>query len=97
MTRLILRRLAVGVLIVWLVSVITFVMTQLLTGDAASRILERATPEEVAALRERLGLDAHPVRQYLNWLGGLVTGDLGDSLATQKPVTELLASSWATR
>ena len=90
MPRLILRRLAVGVLIVWLVSVITFVMTQLLTGDAASRILERATPEEIEALRERLGLNAHPVRQYFNWLGGLVTGDLGDSLATQKPVTELL-------
>jgi peptide/nickel transport system permease protein len=90
MPRLILRRLAVGVLIVWLVSIITFVMTQLLTGDAASRILERATPEEIAALRERLGLNAHPVRQYFTWLGGLVTGDLGDSLATQKPVTELL-------
>jgi peptide/nickel transport system permease protein len=90
MRRVILRRLAVGVLIVWLVSIITFVMTQLLTGDAASRILQRATPEEVAALRERLGLNAHPVRQYLDWLGGIVTGDLGDSLATQKPVTELL-------
>lgn len=90
MRRLILRRLAVGVLIVWLVSVITFVMTQLLTGDAASAVLGRATPQEIAALREKLGLDAHPVRQYLNWLGGIVTGDLGDSLATQQPVTVLL-------
>jgi peptide/nickel transport system permease protein len=95
MRRLILRRLAVGVLIVWLVSVITFVMTQLLTGDAASAILGRATPAEIEALRERLGLNAHPVSQYLSWLGGIVTGDLGESLATQQPVTVLLGERLA--
>lgn len=91
MTRLVLRRLLVGVVVVWLLSVVTYVMTLGLPGDAAAAILGRATAEEIAALREQLGLNGSDVSQYLHWLSGAVTGDFGDSLATRQPVTHLLA------
>jgi peptide/nickel transport system permease protein len=91
MTRLILRRLGLGVLTLWFVSLVVFAATQALSGDAATAILARtATPERLAALRAQLHLDDPVWLQYAKWLGGLVVGDLGQSLATQKPVAELI-------
>jgi peptide/nickel transport system permease protein len=92
MTRLILRRLALGLLTLWLVSLLVFAATLALPGDAAQAILGReATPERLAALRDQLNLDEPVVTQYLKWLGGILTGDLGTSAATQAPVSELLS------
>jgi peptide/nickel transport system permease protein len=92
MTRLILRRLALGLLTLWLVSLLIFAATLALPGDAAQAILGReATPERLAALRDQLNLDESVVTQYLKWLGGILTGDLGTSAATQAPVSELLS------
>jgi peptide/nickel transport system permease protein len=92
-TRLVLRRLALGVLTLWLVSLLIFAATLALPGDAAQAILGReATPERLQALRDQLNLDEPVVSQYLKWLGGIVTGDLGNSAATQAPVGELLSS-----
>jgi peptide/nickel transport system permease protein len=92
LTRLILRRLALGLLTLWLVSLLVFAATLALPGDAAQAILGReATPERLAALRDQLHLDEPVVTQYLKWLGGILTGDLGDSAATQQPVSELLS------
>jgi peptide/nickel transport system permease protein len=92
MTRLILRRLALGLLTLWLVSLLVFAATLALPGDAAQAILGReATPERLAALRDQLNLDESVVTQYLKWLGGILTGDLGTSAATQAPVSELLS------
>lgn len=91
MFRLILRRLAVSVAVLWLVSLLVFVATLLLPGDPARAILgQQATPERIAALNEQLGLDAPVWQRYLDWLGGVLTGDLGTSAASQGPVTELL-------
>ncbi|MEJ8280079.1 ABC transporter permease [Pseudonocardia spirodelae] len=91
MARMILRRLAVSVLILVVVSVLIFAATLLLPGDPARAILgQQATPERVAALSEQLGLDRPAPERYLSWLGGVLTGDLGYSAATQGPVTELL-------
>jgi peptide/nickel transport system permease protein len=92
LTRLILRRLALGLLTLWLVSLLVFGATLALPGDAAQAILGReATPERLAALREQLHLDESIVTQYIEWLGGILTGDLGDSAATQEPVGDLLS------
>ena len=92
-TRLVLRRLALGLLTLWLVSLLVFAATLALPGDAAQAILGReATAERLAALRDQLHLDEPVVTQYLKWLGGIVTGDLGNSAATQAPVGELLSS-----
>jgi peptide/nickel transport system permease protein len=84
------RRLLLGLLVLFLVSVLVFVATQLL-GDPAQAILGRdATPDRVAALHRQLHLDQSVLGQYLSWAGGLLHGDFGISLASQQPVSELL-------
>jgi peptide/nickel transport system permease protein len=86
----IVRRVLLGLLTLFLVSVLVFIGTQAL-GDPARAILGRdATPERLAALQNQLNLDQSLVQQYLSWLGGLLHFDLGDSLAAQQPVTTLL-------
>jgi len=91
MIRLFARRLALGLLTLWLVSLLVFVATQALSGDAATAILGKtATPERLAALRSQLHLDEPLWRQYAGWLAGIVTGHLGDSLATGRSVALLI-------
>jgi peptide/nickel transport system permease protein len=88
----VLRRIGLGILTLWLVSLIVFAAVIALPGDAATAILGReATPDRVAALREQLHLNEPVVTQYLQWLKGIVTFDLGDSAATQQPVSQLLS------
>ena len=92
MTRLIARRLALGVLTLFLISLIVFAAVLALPGDAATAILGReATPERIAALRDQLNLNDSVVSQYLSWIGGVLTGSFGESAATQQPVSELLS------
>jgi peptide/nickel transport system permease protein len=89
---LILRRIALGILTLWLVSLVVFAAVIALPGDAATAILgKEATPDRVAALREQLHLNESVVSQYLHWLGGLLSGDLGTSAATQQAVSKLLS------
>jgi peptide/nickel transport system permease protein len=91
--KMILGRLALGVGLLFIVSLVIFWATELLPGDLASQLLgQSATPETVAALREQLGLnDPAPVR-YWNWLTGALTGDFGVSLANQRPISELIGA-----
>jgi len=73
------------------VSILVFLMIRLIPGDAVDILLGAntdITPERVAALRERLGLDLPIWRQYLDWLGGVLQGDLGESVWTGRPVSE---------
>jgi peptide/nickel transport system permease protein len=64
------------------VSVLVFVGTEVLPGDAASAVLGRtASPEELTELRAQMGLDRPAPERYLDWLGGLLHGDLGNSAA----------------
>ncbi|MEV4412818.1 ABC transporter permease [Catellatospora sp. NPDC049609] len=73
-------------------SVIAFALPRLAPGDPAVTIAgPDAPPEAVAAVRDALGLDQSLPSQYLNWLGGVLTGDLGASFTTGRPVAELLA------
>jgi peptide/nickel transport system permease protein len=91
-SKFLIRRIALGVLTLFLVSVVVFVATQALPGDAARAILGRdATPQRLAALRAQLHLDQSVFQQYFHWLGGILTGDLGTSAATQQPVSQLLS------
>ena len=91
-TRLIARRIGLGVLTLWLVSLVVFAAVIALPGDAATAILgKEATPDRVAALREQLNLNESVVSQYLQWIGGILTFDLGESAATQQPVSQLLS------
>ena len=89
--RLVLNRVGVGVLTLLAVSVVIFTITSLLPGDAAQAALgQEATPELVAALRAKLGLDLPAHVRYLHWLGGLLTGHPGVAMANGLPVTELI-------
>ncbi|BAL24847.1 ABC transporter permease [Azoarcus sp. KH32C] len=91
--RLVLKRLGVGVLTLLIVSVVIFTITALLPGDAAQALLgQDATPETVAALRAKFGLDQPAHLRYLQWLVGLVSGDPGSSLVNGLPVAELIGS-----
>jgi len=87
----IIRRLLLGLVTLWITSVVIFAATQALPGDAARSILGRsATPESLAELQRQLGLDKPVLTQYWEWISGIFTGDLGTSLANSLPVTEVI-------
>ena len=84
------RGLSIALVLV-LISIIVFAATHVLPGSAATLILgEYATPESLRALEQELGLDRPLAVQYLAWVGGVVTGDWGYSLAMKQPVTAIV-------
>jgi peptide/nickel transport system permease protein len=88
---LIARRVGASALTLLLVSVVVFAITSLLPGDAAEQALgQGATPETVAALRAQFGLDRPGYVRYADWLGGLLRGNPGTSMASGLPVAELV-------
>lgn len=85
--RLVRRRLAIGVVTLFLVSVVVFLATEVLPGNAAYAILgHNATPAQVRSLEVALHLNRGLFDQYWVWISGLFTGDLGRSLASGLPV-----------
>jgi peptide/nickel transport system permease protein len=85
--RLIRRRLAIGVVTLFLVSVVVFLATEVLPGNAAYAILgHNATPARVRSLEVALHLNRGLFDQYWTWISGLFTGNLGQSLANGLPV-----------
>ncbi len=92
MLRMIGLRLALGVMTLFGASVLIFAGTEILPGDLASALLQNnATPENLATMREQLGLDRPAVVRYAAWFGGALQGDLGRSLASERPVAGELA------
>lgn len=90
---MVVQRLALGLLTLFVVSLIIFLGVQLLPGDLAQAILgQSATPETVAAFRKELHLDLPAYQRYLDWLGGMVQGDFGKSLANKREISELLGT-----
>jgi len=89
---------ALGFLLLLAVSVLIFLGTEILPGDVAASILgQAATPESLANLRRELGLDQPAWLRYFQWLGGVLTGDLGTALTTRQDiVTTLLPRLWNT-
>jgi peptide/nickel transport system permease protein len=89
--RLIAQRIALGVLLLFAVSILIFVGTQILPGDVAASILgQSATPESLANLRQELGLNDPAYVRYFRWLGGVLTGDLGKSLSSGQDIASSL-------
>jgi peptide/nickel transport system permease protein len=85
------RRLALGVLTLFVVSLIISLGVELLPGDLAQAILgQAATPETVAAFRKELGLDLPLYQRYFDWLFGMMQGDMGTSLANKREISELI-------
>ncbi len=91
MSVLIAKRLVAFVLTLLAASLVVFTVMQVLPGDPAAIILGTgARPDTLAALRHQMGLDQPLVVQYLGWLGGLLTGDLGTSYTYSVPVSQLI-------
>jgi len=90
--KLLVQRIALGLLLLWAASVLIFVGTQILPGDVAQSILgQSATPVTLANLREELGLNQPPLVRYLGWLGGVLHGDLGHALTNGQDIAQAMA------
>lgn len=93
MRRFIIRRLLLIILVLFLVSLLVFFITSVIPGDTAQAILgQTSTPASLKALRHQLGLDQPPPLRYIQWLGHLLTGDLGVSPTMSLPIGPLLLS-----
>jgi len=91
LARLVLRRVLVAIPLLLAVSILTFVLLELIPGDPAQVAAGLdATPEEVENVRRSLGLDRPAPERYLGWLGGFVTGDLGVSNVSRRGVVTML-------
>jgi peptide/nickel transport system permease protein len=92
------QRIALGILLLFAVSVLIFVGTNLLPGDVAQAILgQSATPQALANLRESLGLNDPAYVRYFKWLWGILHGDLGTALTSGQDIaTSLKERLWNT-
>ena len=87
------KRLGLGLIILLVISIIIFFMVELLPGDIAQAVLgQGATEENLAALREQMGLNKPAVVRYLDWLSGAVLLDFGTSIVTVAPVVETIGT-----
>lgn len=85
------RRLMLLSFTLWLVSLLTFIIVNLLPGDIAHVMLgDSATPEQLLGLQQQLGLDRPFWGRYWSWVGRFLTGDLGTSLQYGQPVADML-------
>lgn len=92
LTSLIAKRLLLGIVILFVVSVLIFFGTEILPGDVAQAILgQGATPELIANVRARLGLDDPVTVRYLRWLGSILSGNLGTSMVSGADIAGLLS------
>jgi peptide/nickel transport system permease protein len=88
----VLNRLLSVILTLFLITLVTFAITNILPGDVAMMIMgTQSNPEALEGLRESLGLNDPLLVQYGRWIGGMLTGEWGDSLIFKKPIAELLA------
>lgn len=95
MIRFLSQRLALALVTLWLLSLITFVLGALAPGSPVDAILgQRATPERVAELKHRLGLDQPLPIRYGQWLGNFVRGDMGISFRDQEPISRTLGERY---
>jgi peptide/nickel transport system permease protein len=87
----IIRRFIQALIVIFLVTVISFLLLQIVPGDPVIQILgSHATPAQQAVLRHELGLDRPVIMQYLHWIGGVFHGDMGKSIIYHENVARLL-------
>lgn len=94
--RMLVQRIALGVLILFIVSLIIFLGVSMLPGDAAEAILgQTATPDTVAILRKQLGLDLPAHVRYLTWLGNILQGDWGTSIGNGREIGDVIGTRFS--
>ncbi len=95
------RRLGVGLFTIWFISVLSFLLIELPPGDYVSQYVDQImleggrapSPERIEFMRHEYGLDQPLVVQYGKWLGRVVTGDYGISLAQKRPVAAIIGEN----
>ncbi len=91
--RYLLQRLVLALVVIWGVSIAVFLIIQLVPGDPARVVLGvQANEENIDAMRERMGLNKPVLEQYVDWVGGVVRGDFGNSLITSQSVSEQIGN-----
>lgn len=96
LVKMILQRLGLGLVTLFVVSVIIFIGVEMLPGDLAQAVLgQSATPETLAAMRDQLGLNRPAPVRYFEWLGGIMHGNLGVSLTNNREISELIGTRLA--
>jgi peptide/nickel transport system permease protein len=91
--RLIVKRLLTAIPIMLGVTIVSFILLNLIPGDAARTNLGiNATQDQIDQLNHEMGLDRPPVERYLRWLVAVLHGDLGKSIISHQPVTDALAT-----
>ncbi|HEY9495090.1 MAG TPA: ABC transporter permease [Intrasporangium sp.] len=94
MGRFLVRRIALGILVLWLITIAVFALFFIAPNNVAQTLAGRqATPETVALISHRLGLDQPLWKQYLTFVGNAVRGDLGYDYYHQVPVTEIMGAA----
>ncbi len=89
--KLVVQRIALGLVLLLAVSLLIFAGTEALPGDVAQSILgQSATPEALANLREALGLNEPALTRYFKWLGGILTGDFGVALTNGQDIGQAI-------
>jgi len=87
----VIKRIAQGVLLVVVVSILVFSMLDMMPGDPINILTDRKVPEEVKEqLREEWGLNDPLPTRYINWVKGAIHGDFGKSIRTKKPVVDMM-------
>ncbi len=91
MARFLVRRIGLGIIVLWLISVIVFAIFFIAPQDVARSLAGRqATPEVIALIKHRLGLDRPIIVQYTSWVWRMLHGDLGYSYYHQQAVTTII-------
>ncbi len=94
MSQYVLKRVLLAVPTLLLASLVVFSLVRVVPGDIIMATLgdhsQNVTPERLAQLRHQIGLDRPFVVQYVSWIGGVLRGDLGNSLWTQRPASSEL-------
>ena len=89
---LIVRRILLGIVLLWAISVVIFAGTQILPGDVATAMLgQQATPQAVENIRKELGLERPAIQRYSEWLVNAVQGDLGRSYSNRQDIAKSIA------
>ena len=87
--KLVAQRLSLGIFLLLAASALLFGLTEILPGDAAQAQLgQSATPENLANLREEMGLNRPAITRYAEWIYGILTGDMGNALSNKLPIGE---------
>ena len=91
--KLVVQRIALGLLLLLAVSAVIFLGVEALPGDTAQAILgQSATPVALENLRAEMGLDRPPLERYFSWLGGVLTGDLGTALSNKADIAQSIST-----